>query len=426
MAWGKFPHQVVNLHLPIMIERALTAPLLAALADTPVVIVVGGRQTGKSTLVTRLSSRGYEAEYVTLDEPTVLAAARRDPTGFVDQFGGPVILDEVQRAPELFLPIKAAVDRDRQPGRFLLTGSANVLFVPAVADALAGRAEVLTLWPFSAAELQGRPGGSFFDLLFADRPAPPETAAPSQSQLVSRLLAGGYPEAVQRKDGERRRRWFSSYLTTILERDVRALADIARLEELPTLLAAIALRSRGPLNKNGLSQDLGIANSSIDRYLTLLDRVFLVRRFAAWHNRLHPRLVKAPKLLISDSGLLCELLRADAKRLADDAALRGLVLEGYVGMELVKNAGVARAGTTVMHYRTSKGVEVDFLVESPDGRGAGIEVKGGRSVDAQDFRRFERLERALGDNFARGIVLYTGDRVVPFGDRLAAWPISLL
>lgn len=409
-----------------MIKRALSGPLMAALADTPVVVVVGARQTGKSTLVTSLAAKGHQAEYVTLDDPPVLAAARRDPVGFIDQFDGPVILDEVQRAPQLFLPIKAAVDRDRQPGRFLLTGSANVLLVPSVADALVGRVEVLTLWPFSAAELQGRPGQRFFEWLFASRPTLPPSEAVDRAQLVERLLRGGYPEVVERADEDRRRRWFSSYLTTILERDVRALADIGRLEELPALLTAIALRSRGPLNKSGLSQDLGIANSSIDRYLLLLARVFVVRRFAAWHSRLHPRLVKAPKLLISDAGLLCQLLRADADRLTDDAALFGLVLESYVGMELVKNLEIAQAGTSAMHYRTSKGVEIDFLVESADGRVAGIEVKAGQTVDAGDFKRFERLERALGDRFARGIVLYTGHRAVPFGDKLAAWPISLL
>lgn len=409
-----------------MIERALSGPLKAALADTPVVVVVGGRQTGKSTLVKSLADQGHPAKYVTFDDPTVLAAAHRDPVGFVDDFDGPVILDEVQRAPELFLPIKASVDRDRRPGRFLLTGSANVLFVPSVADALVGRAEILALWPFSAAELQGRPEGRILDLLFADRPALPDDETPDRSQLIDQLLRGGYPEAVERDDEARRDQWFSNYLTTVMERDVRALADIERLEELPTLLTAIALRSRGPLNKSSLSQDLGIANSSLDRYLLLLDRVFAVRRFSAWHNRLHPRLVKAPKLLISDSGLLCRLLRADADRLAADAGLFGLALEGYVGMELVKNIEVARIGTSAMHYRTSKGVEIDFLIESSDGRVAGIEVKAGKTVEARDFKRFERLESVLGDRFARGVVLYTGDHAVPFGDRLAAWPISFL
>jgi len=389
------------------------------------VALIGGRQTGKSTLVTSLAGRGYSGEYVTLDDPTELAGARNDPVAFVERFSGPVVFDEIQRAPELLLPIKAAVDRDRRPGRFLLTGSANVLFVPSVAEALAGRMEVLTLWPFSTAEIEERPGGGIVDLLFADEPQPP-VAELSTEGLVSNLVAGGYPEAVARKDSERRRQWFSNYLNTILERDIRAMADIERLEQLPALLAAIALRARGPLNKSGLSQDLGIPNSSIDRYVTLLARVFLLRRFGAWHSRLGARLVKGPKLLVSDAGLLCQSLRIDRGRLLQDDALRGLVLESYVGMELVKAAGVAGGGSDVMHYRTTKGTEVDFLVEAADGRVVGIEVKGARSVDAHDFRRFEHLEQSLGERFVRGVVLYMGERAVTFGERLAAWPIGLV
>lgn len=409
-----------------MIERAITASLLAALGDTPVVALVGGRQTGKSTLATGLAGDRDRREYVTLDDPTELAAARSDPVAFVDRFKGPVVIDEVQRAPEIFLPIKVAVDRDRRPGRFLLTGSANVLFVPSVADALAGRMEVLTLWPFSTAELAGRLNEPFLDWLFDDGPELPVDRTLSPDELVSRLLAGGYPEAVARKADARRRQWFSSYLITILERDVRAMADIERLEQLPALLSAIALRSRGPLNKSGLSQDLGIPNSSIDRYVTLLDRVFLTRRLPAWHNRLGPRLVKSPKLLVSDSGLLCHVLGVDRRQLLANDALRGIVLENYVGMELVKCAAVAGDAAGVLHYRTAKGSEVDFLVESIDGRVAGVEVKSAQSVDARDFRRFEGLEKSLGERFARGIVFYAGDRVVPFGAKHAAWPIAML
>jgi predicted AAA+ superfamily ATPase len=406
-----------------MIERALTGRLLAALADTPVVLLVGGRQTGKSTLVTGLTDRGHAAEYVTFDDPIELAAARRDPVAFVRRFDRPVILDEVQRAPELFLPIKAAVDRDRRPGRFLLTGSANVLLAPAAAEALAGRMQALTLWPFSAAEIDGRPGGQFVERLFSDREPPPAVTS-DRAELAARLIAGGYPEATERTDEERRRQWFTSHLTTIMERDVRLLAGIERLEELPSVLSAVALRSRGPINRSGLSQDLGIPNSTIERYLVLLERVFLVRRLAAWHSRIGPRLVKAPKLLIPDSGLLCRLLRLDSSRLAGDPATLGLVLEGYVGMELVKEAGVVGEEATVMYYRTSKGLEVDFLVEAADGRVAGVEVKAGETVTAEDFTRFERLEQALGERFARGVVLYAGDRAVPFGERLAAWPLA--
>lgn len=403
----------------------MTAALTAALADTPVVMLVGGRQTGKSTLATGLADGGYDAEYLTLDDPTELSAAQADPVGFVERLGERAILDEVQRAPELFLPIKAAVDRDRRPGRFLLTGSTNALLVPAVADALAGRMEVLTLWPLSMAELEGRPSGEFVEWLFAPDPSLPDRVGVERSELVARVVAGGYPEAVER-DERRRARWFANYLTTILERDVRGLADIERIERLPALLTSVALRSRGPLNKSSLSQDLGIPNSSIDRYLALLERVFLVKRLPAWHGRLQSRLVKSPKLLLADSGLLCHLLRNDSPRLESDPAAFGVALESFVGMELVKGAELSAADPRVFHYRTLKGVEVDFAVEAADGRVAGVEVKAGQTVEASDFRRFDQLREALGERFARGVVLHTGDRVVPFGERLAAWPLGLL
>jgi predicted AAA+ superfamily ATPase len=409
-----------------MVERTLARPLRAALADTPVVLLLGARQSGKSTLVTTLVDRGYEAEYVTFDDPTELAAARQDPTGYVERFADPVILDEAQRAPEIFLPIKASVDRDRRPGRFLLTGSANVLLGPAVAEALAGRMEALTLWPFSTAELDGRPEDRFVEWLFADDPPLPSRKPMSREQRVGGLVAGGFPEAVARNDDERRRSWFANYLGTILERDVRAIADIERLDQLPAVITAIALRSRGPLNRSSISQDLGIPNSTLDRYLVLLDRVYLVRRLAAWHSGIGPRLVKAPKALVTDPGLLCHLLRVDRDRLLEDTTTLGLVLEAYVGMELVKAASALGGGFRVMHYRTSRGSEVDFLIESPDRRVAGVEVKAAADVGGEDLRRFEPLERTLGERFTRGIVLYLGDRAVPFGERLAAWPMTLL
>lgn len=409
-----------------MVERGLTGQLLAALSDTPVVMLIGGRQTGKSTLVTRLERGGQQAEYVTFDDPTHLAAARRDPVGFVEGRRGPVILDEVQRAPELFLPIKAAVDRDRVPGRFLLTGSANVLALPAVADALVGRIEVLTLWPLSRAEIEERPAARFVDLLFAKRPDFPRPAQLRRGELIERVIRGGYPEAALHRDDARRRRWFANYLGTILDRDVRGLADIQRLEQLPAVLAAIALRARGTLNKSALGQDLGIPQSSLDRYLLLLERVFLTRRLPAWHRRLAPRLVKSPKLLLSDSGLLCHLLHADRRRLASDPTLFGLVLENYAGMEIVKAASLAVDEPRVLHYRTAKGTEIDFVLETADGRVAGVEVKAAASVSGADFSRFEPLMQGLGQRFMRGVLLYAGDRIVPFGDRLAAWPISML
>jgi uncharacterized protein len=386
-------------------------------------MLVGGRQTGKSTLAAELSEG---ADYVTFDEPTLLSAARADPVAFLSGLGERAVLDEVQRVPEIFLPIKASVDRDRRPGRFLLTGSANPLFVPEVADALAGRMEVLTLWPFSQAELEGRPEMLLVRTLFGSQKPTMKAPAVGRNELAGRIARGGFPEAVERAKGERRARWFSSYLTTILERDVRAIADIARLEQLPNVLTALALRSRGPSNKSALSQDLGIPVSSIERYLVLLERTFLVRRLPGWHNRLGPRLVKGPKLLLCDSGLLCHLLRWDEERLLSDSTSFGLALENFVGIELAKAADLDSGTPNLMHYRTSKGTEIDFVLEAADGCVAAVEVKATSTIEATDFRRFDRLQEALGSRFVRGVVFYTGERVLPFGDRLEAWPVSLL
>jgi uncharacterized protein len=408
-----------------MIKRSLEAPIRAAMADTPVTMVVGGRQTGKSTLVTSIAG-GDDVSYISFDDPSALDIARSDPVAFVEELDGTSIIDEVQRAPGVFLPIKAAVDRDRRPGRFLFTGSANPLFIPDVAEALAGRIEILTLWPLSEAELEGRPESKIAKLLLSPDASPRGVHPVDRTELASRVVRGGFPEAIDREDPERRDRWFGNYLTTILERDVRALGDITRLEQLPRLLTALALRSRGSLNKSGLSRELTLPLSSMERYLLLLERIYLVRRLPAWHNRLGPRLVKAPKILICDSGLLCHLVRFDEQRLLSDPTSFGLALEGFVGVELVKAADVDPGDPRLIHYRTSKGVEIDFVLEAADGRVAAIEVKASSTLGAADFRRFERLREILGSRFVRGVVFYTGDRVLSFGDRLQAWPVSLL
>lgn len=408
-----------------MLKRALEGPLRAALSDTPVVMLVGARQTGKSTLAGALVEHG-RASYSSFDEPRFLAAARADPVQFLEDLGETAVLDEVQRVPEIFLPIKASVDRDRRPGRFLLTGSSNPLFVPEVAEALAGRIEILTLWPFTAAESEGHDQLKVAELLLDPDHSPKGVHPVDRGDLSLRVVRGGFPEAVEREDEQRRNRWFSSYLTTIIERDIRAIAGISRIEELPAMLTTLALRSRGHLNKSALSQDLGIPVSSIDRYLVLFERIYLVRRLPGWHNRLGPRLVKSPKLLLCDSGLLCHLLRWDGEHLLSDPTSFGLALESFVGMELAKAADLDPGDPRLMHYRTSKGVEIDFMLEAVDGRVAAVEVKASGTVGAADFRRFDRLRETLGSRFVRGIVFYTGDRVLPFGDRLQAWPVSLL
>ncbi|MDT7858411.1 ATP-binding protein [Rubrivirga sp. S365] len=410
-----------------MLHRNVTPELRDALADTPVVLLNGARQTGKSTLARALAPDAFPdgpAAYVTLDDATALAAATADPDGFVRGLDGPVILDEVQRAPELFRAVKAEVDRDRRPGRFLLTGSADVLLLPVASESLAGRMEVVTLWPLSQGEIEGRTE-RFVDVAFED--ALPPAPEASGGSVWARLARGGYPEAAEREDARRRSRWFGSYVTTILQRDVRDLARIEGLSEMPRLLALVGARTATLLNVAELSRSSGLPASTLKRYLTLLQATFLVREFPAWSTNRSKRLVKSPKLLVADSGLAAHLVGFEAEGAASALVeLPGLLLETFVIGELVKQAGWSRRRVTLHHYRTQDGREVDAVLEDASGRVAGVEVKASGSVSAKDFGGLRALRDERPEAFHRGVVLYTGPDVVPFGDDLAAVPMSAL
>jgi predicted AAA+ superfamily ATPase len=406
------------------VKRALAPRLVTALADTPAVMIVGPRQAGKSTLVKELIAADADARYLTLDDLGNLEAARRDPIGFVEGRTGTVAIDEIQRAPELLLPIKAAIDSDRRPGRFILTGSAQVMLLPTVSESLAGRIEVHTLWPFSQAEIAGVDPGSVPALL-EQGTRPPTAPATRREEMIERLARGGFPEAVSRPD-DRRAEWLDAYLSAIVQRDLRDLANIERLAEIPALLASLAARVRAPLNKADVGSSVGIPRSSLDRYLTLLEHVFLVRRLPAWHSNRIKQITKAPKLLIADSALLMHLLRADRTRLESDDALFGTVLECFVGMELAKHLAATSPRTALMHMRTARGAEVDFVLEGTAGDVAGLEVKAAATVRADDFKHLIRLRDSLGDRFVRGVVLYAGGEPLRFGDRLEAWPLACL
>jgi uncharacterized protein len=404
--------------------RSVAERARIALSDTPVVLLMGPRQAGKSFLAQQLAKES-SASYFTLDEVRTLAAALEDPTAFVESANGPIVIDEVQRAPDLLLAIKASVDRDRRPGRFLLTGSANVLTLPTVSESLAGRVELLTLWPLSQLEIEGHEQADVMTRLFSKTgirdPRPIDRA-----DLIARVLRGGFPPVVARRGAERREAWLESYLTTLVQRDARDLVNIAHALDLPRLLRAIALRMTQPLNRNGLAGTLGIPYSTLERYLGLLTLLYVVNPIPAWHGNHGKRLVKAHKLLVSDSGLAAHLLAADADAFERGTADLGAAVEAFVGMELVRLAGLDPVRATVHHYRTRTGAEIDFLLEAPDGRVVGVEVKVGSTVGGDDFRHLAALRDALGERFVRGVVLHLGERPLPFGDRLAAWPISAL
>lgn len=405
--------------------RHATDALLDALRDTPVVYLQGARQTGKSTLVRAVAEREHPARYLTLDTAAVLAAALNNPEGFIAGLERPVVIDEVQRAPALALAIKAAVDTDRRPGQYLLTGSASVMSLPALSDSLAGRMELHTLWPFSQGEL-AEVRETFVDRVFAERLVTPDTAPDTEESLIGRLCAGGYPQIQMRRSHARRQAWFDSYVDAILQRDVRDLANIERLSEIPRLLALLASRAGELLNFADLGRTLGIPQTTLKRYLALMEMTFLVRLLPAWFSNLGKRLAKSPKLLLTDTGLLTHLVEADDGRLRRDRTLLGHVLENFVAMELIKQLGWSERRCRPFHFRTESGAEVDLVLEDRAGRLVGVEVKSAVTVRQQDFRGLETLARLTADRFVRGVVLCTGTSVVPFGRNLFALPVSQL
>jgi len=410
-----------------MYDRHIAPLLVEALEDTPVVLLNGARQTGKSTLAKSLPE-ATPRRYLTLDDHTTLGAAHADPTGFIAGLSGPVVIDEIQRAPGLFLAIKAEVDRDRTrgqaAGRFLLTGSANVMLLPALADSLAGRMEIVQLKPLSCAERAGDPRLNRADWLF-DGNLSTRTLPPCErSALINTLLAGGFPEAVARSAPRRRAAWFDSYLQAVLQRDVRELANLEQLTEMPNLIQLLAHRSASLLNFAELARSSGIAQTTLKRYFTLLETLFLVHRVPAWERNPAKRLVKAPKVFLPDCGLLAHLAGHTADTLDRATGLPGSLVETLVCAELLKHLAFSARALSLWHYRTQTGIEVDFVLEDRHGKLTGIEVKAAATVDGKDFKGLRHLQDTEPGHFQRGIVLYTGRECVAFGKELFAMPMS--
>jgi uncharacterized protein len=405
------------------VRRHLYEEVLDALGHARVVLVNGPRQAGKTTLVRDLVEReGSAREYLSLDDAGVLTAARRDPAGFVAGLAAPVVIDEVQRAPELFRAIKVAVDRDRRPGRFLLTGSANVLLLPRLADALVGRMEILTLWPLSEGERQGIREG-FVDAAFGDGPPVLRPASGRPADLVERLLTGGFPEPALRG---RRDAWFRGYITTLLERDVRDLARLEQLTVLPPLLDLLAARSGSLLNTAELSRISALPHNTVRRHLALFEALYLTRRLPAWSGSATKRLAKTPKLIFTDTGLMSHLLQLSPERLRATPTLFGPLLENFVVMEIGKQLGWNRTQASTFHYRAHAGHEVDIVLEGAAGRLVGIEVKASSTISAGDLHGLQALQADRPKRFHRGLILYRGQTVVPFDARLHAVPIDAL
>lgn len=393
----------------------------AALDDTRVVLVNGARQSGKSTLVAKVAgSRG--AQWRSLDRAATRQAAQFDPTEFVADASF-MVIDEVQRVPELFLAIKETVDAEPHR-RFLLTGSARVLGMRGLPDALPGRMETIELWPLSQGEIDGKPD-TFVDSIFELGPELSFTSAESRSGYVDRVVRGGFPESVART-GARRERFLDSYVADIVNRDIIQLSEIERGPEMRALTRLVAARSGQLLVPGSLASALGLHQQTIGRYLGLLEEVFLVKRIPAWSRNLSSRTVGTAKVAMVDSGIAANLLDLDAESLRQPGSLLGPVLEGFVAMEIARQLSWSHQRAELYHYRTKDQVEVDIILENRRGHVVAIDVKAASTVRAEDFRGLRHLADRLGGDLIVGVVLYTGQQTLPFGPRFRAIPISAL
>jgi predicted AAA+ superfamily ATPase len=404
-----------------MYQRLVEPRLRDALSDTAVVLVVGPRRAGKTTLA--CTADGKTRTYLTLDDQTVLDAARSDPIAFIRGLDHATI-DEVQRAPELLLAIKKSVDEDRRPGRFLLTGSANILTLTKVADSLAGRMETIQLLPLTRTELLGQKT-TFLNSLFSAKIPKPQNILLGET-LIEAVLAGGFPEALDRANERRRITWGRSYLSSILTRDLRDIADVERLTEIPKFVRFLAEYSGQLVNYSKLGGHIQVSHKTAQRYVGLLEQIFLITTLEPWHSNRIKRIIKTPKLHFLDSGLLAASYGLTAERVRLNRKLLGAPLESFVFSEVTKLMGASDMHLTTYHFRDQEMHEVDIVLERDDGALVGIEVKANATVASNDFSGLRKLAEAAKHRFNFGVVLYDGDVVVPFGPRFAAAPVSCL
>ena len=402
--------------------RFIEARVAEALTDTPVVLLAGPRQAGKTTLVRQIAaSQGLR--YLTLDDALTLLAAREDPVGMIRSLDRAVV-DEIQRAPQLLLAIKKSVDEDRRPGRFLLTGSANLMALPTVADSLAGRMETLMLLPLAQSEMQGA-SVNWLDSVFAGR-LPTVRASLVGEALVETVLRGGYPEAVSRPTPRRRTIWARQYIDAIIQRDVRDVAGVDKIDQLPRFLRALAQVSGQLCNYTQLGGQLGLDHKTAARYISIFEQMYLLKRVDVWARNRLKRVVKTPKLQFIDSGLLSTLADLSPAMFKQDRSRFGNVLETFVYGELLKHATVANGDFQLLYYRDHDQFEVDVVVENAGGELIGIEVKSAASIKEGDLRGLKRLAGIAGGQFKLGVILYDGIETLPLGDRLWAMPIATL
>lgn len=403
-------------------KRLIEPRIAEALLDTPVVLLAGPRQAGKTTLVRQIAAQ-QGLRYLTLDDELTLLSAREDPIGMVRSLDRAVI-DEIQRAPQLLLAIKKSVDEDRRAGRFLLTGSANLMTLPTVADSLAGRMETLQLLPLSQSEIASR-SENWIDSAFAGRLLQVDQPALGHD-LVECVLRGGYPEAISRTTAKRRVVWARQYLDAIIQRDVRDVAQIEKLDQLPKFLRTLAQTAGQMCNYTQLGGQVGLDAKTAARYVGVFEQMYLLKRIDVWARNRLSRVVKTPKLQFMDAGLLSALLDLTAQEVHQDRLRFGNVLETFVFAELLKHTTTSDGDYRLLYYRDADQFEVDVVIENAAGQLIGVEVKASATVKEKDLRGLKKLASLAGSQFKMGVLLYDGAETMPLGCGMWAVPLSSL
>ena len=412
-----------------IVDRRLGEVVRRRLDDEPVVVLQGPRAVGKSTLLQALAA-SRDREIVDLDDLATRDAARADPALFV-RGQAPVLIDEFQHVPELLDAIKAELNRDGSPGRFVLTGSTRYATLPAAAQALTGRAHLVDVLPLSQGEAAGI-REDFAEALLADPLSlvDPRLPAIAREEYVSRVVAGGFPPVLRRARPADRARWFDDYVNLVIERDVMELTRVRQRRQLPLLLRQLASQTAQVLNIAKAAARIGMEKSTAENYTKLLESVFLVHQLPAWGTTLGSRIGAAPKIHVVDSGLAARLLRLTESKLgtASAAALAefGHMLETFVVGEVCKQLDWLDAPVQRGHWRTHDGEEVDLILEREDGKVAAVEVKAASRAPASELRGLLKLRRKLGSQFLGGIVLYTGARAYTHDRNLHVVPITRL
>ncbi|HLM85288.1 MAG TPA: ATP-binding protein [Solirubrobacteraceae bacterium] len=403
------------------IDRHLRPTVVEALGEARAVCLLGARQAGKSTLARAIASREHPAEYLTLDDEATRRSAREDPTGFIARISRSAVIDEVQRAPDLMLAIKERLDTSNERGQFLLAGSANLLTLPTIADALPGRVDYVHLWPFSQGELIGR-RESFIDRLFAGEAPHIVDAEVGRGAYAARIVAGGFSDA-QHRSARGRARFFDGYISSMLGRDLQDVATVRDTENVNRLLRILAARSATLTSSRGVASELAVDHKTVATQTRVLENLFLVSRLQPWHVNLGSRQIKTSKIYMTDAGLLAHLMNLNADRLVREPEVAGSVFETFVAMELARQRDWADSPPALFHYRDKQQREVDVVLELGSGEVAGVEVKTAAGVQPRDFAGLRHLRDKLGTRFKAGVVLYTGKQTLSFGERLHAVPL---